>query len=549
MFFRWGARLAVTTEKNKGSAHMLLGRNRNLRFLKRRIVLGLLGSTLAFGYQASDAQAQMRTGRSTRDLYSNSPTKPAMTEDEESESAVQPASYSEAPAKRTKQRTQRTAKSAVRQASHASHVVQASCPDCQGGGGGGHVLEEPGEYVSVGDGMGCDSCGSFDSCDPCDPCDDRFMPSATGGFDPCDPCQGNLFSSLLQHLHFRVEAAQFYQTASNLPALVTGGPQATAQNVVGQIGRTDTTFLLGNSPTNTNPVLTNRDGRTGFRTSIGSWLDRSRSRGILFRAYDTGAWDTNFLADQTINPVMTRPFFDVTANAQSTALIAYPNVATGNVDATIYSRSYGGDLLVRRSLGCGQGSRWEFLMGYQRAQLNDRLRVSSTTTAVANGTILNIQDRFDTENSFNGVAFGLNSFSRFENWSLDSMFKLGFGNMERDVSIAGFRRTTVSANNIAEESQGLLARNTNSGNTTSDTFAVVPELNLNLGYRFTYRLDLTLGYSFLALPKVARSADQIDDQLRSNLSNPLVGDIAPLRSFAERSYMLHSLNYGLQWRY
>jgi hypothetical protein len=188
-------------------------------------------------------------------------------------------------------------------------------------------------------------------------------------------------------------------------------------------------------------------------------------------------------------------------------------------------------------------------MGYQRAQLNDRLRVSSTTTAVANGTMLDIQDRFDTENSFNGVAFGLNSFSRIENWSLDSMFKLGFGNMERDVSIAGFRRTTVSANNIAEESQGLLARNTNSGNTTSDTFVVVPELNLNLGYRFTYRLDLTLGYSFLALPKVARSADQIDDQLRSNLSNPLVGDIAPLRSFAERSYMLHSLNYGLQWRY
>ncbi len=522
---------------------MLLGRNRNLRSLKRRIVLGLLGSTLALGYQVSEAQAQMRTGRNTRDLYSKA--KAAPNETEESESDVELASYSEASAPSSKRRVTTTTNRSVRHASHSSRVVQASCQDCEAGGGAGHVLEESEVYVGSSGGMDCDSCGSYDPCG----CEDRFMPSAMGGYNGCDPCQGNLFSSLLQQLHFRVEAAQFYQTASNLPALVTGGPQATAQNLVGQIGRTDTTFLLGNSPTNTNPVLTNRDPKTGFRTSIGSWLDRSRSRGILFRAFDTGAWDTNFVADQTQNPVMTRPFFDVTANAQSTALIAYPNVATGNVDATIYSRSYGGDILVRRALGCGQRSRWEFLMGYQRAQLNDRLRVSSTTTAVANGTMLDIQDRFDTENSFNGVAFGLNSFSRVENWSLDSMFKLGFGNMERDVSIAGFRRTTVSANNIAEESQGLLARNTNSGNTTSDTFVVVPELNLNLGYRFTYRLDLTLGYSFLALPKVARSADQIDDQLRSNLSNPLVGDIAPLRSFAERSYMLHSLNYGLQWRY
>jgi hypothetical protein len=273
-----------------------------------------------------------------------------------------------------------------------------------------------------------------------------------------------------------------------------------------------------------------------------------RTRGILFRAFDTGNWDTEFNTNQTINPVITRPFFNVSTNAQSTVVVAFPGSATGNVAASITSASSGGDILLRRNWIQSHGNRWDFLWGYQTAQLDDSLLINSTSIA-NNQTSLNIRDQFSTQNHFDGLALGLNSFSRVENWSLDTMVKLGFGSMEREVTIEGFRRTTVSPGNFSDQNQGLLARATNSGTTTSNTFVVVPELNLTLGYRLTYRIDLTLGYSLLALPKVARASDQIDPSLRVNLSNPLVGDVAPTRTLAEENYVLQSFNYGLQWRY
>ena len=81
------------------------------------------------------------------------------------------------------------------------------------------------------------------------------------------------------------------------------------------------------------------------------------------------------------------------------------------------------------------------------------------------------------------------------------------------------------------------------------TFIVSPETNLTLGYRLTRRLEATIGYSYLGLPKVARVADQLDPQLASNLSNPPTGASTPSFSLRESNYSLHSLDYGLQWRY
>jgi hypothetical protein len=62
-------------------------------------------------------------------------------------------------------------------------------------------------------------------------------------------------------------------------------------------------------------------------------------------------------------------------------------------------------------------------------------------------------------------------------------------------------------------------------------------------------LEATVGYNYLCLPKVARASDQIDPQLAANLSNPLVGAARPSFNFVESNYALHSLNYGLQFRY
>ena len=131
------------------------------------------------------------------------------------------------------------------------------------------------------------------------------------------------------------------------------------------------------------------------------------------------------------------------------------------------------------------------------------------------------------------------------------MVKLGLGNMENSVAIDGSTIITVPGipGSTSTTAQGLLARNTNQGNYAFNTFVVTPETNLTFGYRLTRRLEATVGYSYLGLPKVARVADQLDPQLASNLSNPPTGERTPSFSLKESNYSLHSVDYGLQWRY
>ncbi|HUP80288.1 MAG TPA: BBP7 family outer membrane beta-barrel protein, partial [Pirellula sp.] len=154
-------------------------------------------------------------------------------------------------------------------------------------------------------------------------------------------------------------------------------------------------------------------------------------------------------------------------------------------------------------------------------------------------------------NRFNGMVLGLNGIMRERCWSLSGMVKLGFGNLERSVDIDGSSTITVPGNpgSTSTSASGLLARNTNAGNYVQSTFIVSPETNLTLGYRLHRRLEATIGYTYLGLPKVARVANQLDPQLASNLSNPPTGASTPSFSLLSSNYALHSLNYGLQWRY
>jgi hypothetical protein len=126
---------------------------------------------------------------------------------------------------------------------------------------------------------------------------------------------------------------------------------------------------------------------------------------------------------------------------------------------------------------------------------------------------------------------------------------LGLGNLERNVTISGFQSISVPGTSPSISDQGLLARSTNNGVYQSNTFVISPEVNVTLGYRLTKNLDATVGYGYLGLPKVVRAADQIDPQMASNLSNPLTGAARPSFTLKEDDFSLHSLSYGLQYRY
>lgn len=121
------------------------------------------------------------------------------------------------------------------------------------------------------------------------------------------------------------------------------------------------------------------------------------------------------------------------------------------------------------------------------------------------------------------------------------MFKLGLGDMQRDVTIAGFQKV----GSAAASNNGLLARSPANGVYSSNTFVFSPEVNVTLGYRLTQNLEATLGYTYLGLPKVARAGEQIDTVADLDSANAA----RPRFTLQESNFSLHSLNYGLQYRY
>lgn len=183
----------------------------------------------------------------------------------------------------------------------------------------------------------------------------------------------------------------------------------------------------------------------------------------------------------------------------------------------------------------------EWLLGYQNARLTDSIDVHSTTTPVGSTNLLELRDQFRTVNQFNGATLGLSRILYSPRWSLGSMFKLGMGDLQRDVTISGFQKV----GNAQPTTNGLLARSPANGVYSTNTFVFSPEVNVTLGYRLTRNIEATLGYNYLGLPKVARAGQQIDTVSDLDSANPT----RPRFILQESNFSLHSLNYGLQYRY
>ena len=535
--------------------------------LRTALKIGIGGGTFAVGTSilTTPALAQLRTGRTTdREFYQASEPAEAISithrkTKSKTKSAVVQASatdlvFSEEvpvsePVKKPSNAVHRPSGSNT-----SSRVIQAGCKNCQAGIAHSHrpIAARSSQEDMIEDNS------QFD--EPSVLSDNIHDPNSMVFGSSCERCRTScgpailiqppgILSSLLRRMQFRIEAATFWPDGQNLPQLVTTRRPENDPATDGLIGEAETVNLFGGSE-----VL--GGAAQGVRGELGSYLDEARTHGFLFRFFDGGSNSLTFSSTPTSEPVVTRPFFSTADNAQSTVAVNFPNSTSGSLNANISSEVYGGDILYRKLILKDCAGRIEFLTGYQTARLADSLLISSTTTALFNtpapaGTISQITDRFSTVNRFNGIALGFSGILRERQWSLSGMVKLGLGNMENSVSIDGSSTITVPGNpsSTSTTADGLLARNTNQGNYAFNTFVVTPETNLTFGYRLTRRLEATVGYSYLGLPKVARVADQLDPQLASNLSNPPIGARTPSFSLRESNYSLHSLDYGLQWRY
>jgi hypothetical protein len=225
-------------------------------------------------------------------------------------------------------------------------------------------------------------------------------------------------------------------------------------------------------------------------------------------------------------------------------------IMQGRAEVFTATQLWGGEANLTANLYRSESLRLDGLGGFRYLGMNDLLTVAAAVTAGGSGAIY---DRFYTENHFYGAQVGARA-----TWCLGSFqavltAKAALGDSHDILSISGNAGLPAFAMTGAPQLPGgFYTAASNIGRSSKDSFAVVSETNLSLGYRVTDWLSLSAGYSFLYWSQVMRTGDQITRNINPNFNpafssfgTPLSGPAEPSRLERETSFWAHGVNFGV----
>jgi hypothetical protein len=321
----------------------------------------------------------------------------------------------------------------------------------------------------------------------------------------------------------------------------------------GVLGDPSTTVLFGDQ-------LINNTSRSGGRVTLGWWINpNNRIEGDFFIL---GQANAAFNASSPNTAILARPFFNLRTGLQDSNVVAFPGQLQGSLAAVETSQFLGAGLHGTHNLVCGnfcddRQCRVDFLYGYRYLQLQENLSISGTSTAIDPngvppvGTSFLTSDKFSAFNNFNGADLGLIAESRCDRWCLTTIGRLGLGGTFERVTIGGNTTAMLAGGTPTTTSGGLLALPSNIGTYRNTVFAVVPELELKLGFDLTPCLRFTVGYDLIYWSRVVRPGGQIDTFVNTSQSSgrPLVGTPGPLFAFHESDLWIQGVSVGGELRF
>ena len=322
-----------------------------------------------------------------------------------------------------------------------------------------------------------------------------------------------------------VDYLGWWVKGNHVPPLVTTSPQGTPQAQAGVLGQPGTSILFGDQ-------RVDNQFRNGGRITIGGWLVGD-VWAIEGNYYALNTANTNyaaasvFSAGPTNDPILARPFFDPTLNggagAQHQLLLAFPNFNAGgtlvnldgtvNVHASSTIQSSGVQLKRLVGIDCMKDHRMFLTGGYRFFRMEEGLQIADTISPVGGafpaGSQLAHFDSFGTKNNFQGGDIGLFSDLRRGRWVLETQPKIAFGNMHEIVNIDGQTKVN-NGTTLAGFPGGLLTQVSNMGVYRRNQFALIPEINVKLGFQITQGWRATAGYNFTYITRVVRPGNEVD---------------------------------------
>ena len=351
-----------------------------------------------------------------------------------------------------------------------------------------------------------------------------------------------------QHrLWLRAEYLLWWIKDSNMPALLTTGPVGDPRP--GSLDSPDTSILFGGGQDNKN--------RSGGRFVAGwRFTEDDDSLGLEAGYFFLGPRAIGTFQASPGNPVLARPFANVNSGIQDSSLVAWPGLVSGSVRIQAPSFLQGAEMNLVSAMMHADCLRLEAFLGFRYLNLGEGLHIDEVDQVSAispqlPGSGIIVRDRFDVQNNFFGGQLGARAEVRWERLSLNLLAKVALGDSSETVSIHG----STQIDTQPEIGAGLLALSSNSGRFQHNAFAVVPEVNVSIGFQVTEHFRAFAGYSFLYWSQVARPGDQVDLGLNENLvpTSKTFGAAGgpPRPAFALHStdFWAHGINLGLEFRY
>jgi hypothetical protein len=343
----------------------------------------------------------------------------------------------------------------------------------------------------------------------------------------------------------RAEFLFWTMSGGHVQPLATTGPAGAPIAVPGFPGRT--TVFGDNDPLS--------DPRSGAKFTIGSWLDSSRTIGVEASGFWLSQQRSNFL-DGSLNGsriVASSPFVDPTTNLATSVLISFPGVAAGTTDIAITGRSlWGAEALLRPLLAAGDGWRLDGLAGFRYRGFAETLDIHNTVEPLAApGTTIVSQDSLRAENTFQGGALGFDYQKDCGSWIFTVRPTVGIGPMFTTVDRNGV--TVIRAPGTADLifPGGIYNLPSNGGQVHSNDWTVIPELDVRVSKMILDCLRLSVGYSAIYLPSVARVGEQIDPFVNPGMIPPAApgGPLRPFPILEHSSMWLQGFTVGMELRF
>ncbi len=381
--------------------------------------------------------------------------------------------------------------------------------------------------------VGCNSCGSIG----CHGCDD-YGPGYS-----CPPGVG---------LWIRADYLVWYERDMDtipLATTSTGIPATNADDLL-DLDAAETSVLFGGRGLSDDPL-------NGWRLEVGAWLDAGATFGIFGRYFEVEDRSFGFAANSNQFDFLGIPFFNADDASEDALELVVQGERTGAVAIEIEGGLRNWEILFRQLSETGSNYRLDWVYGYRNLRLFEDLRLDASTTNfvplgnIAQDTSISLNDTFRVKNQFHGVDFGVTGHSHEGCWSLDFLLKVALGVMDQEVTVDGQQFNIIPGTDPAINIGGLFSQETNIGKNDENTFSVIPEFNINLGYAITPNLDFTIGYTFIFVSDVIRAGSAIDRSIDIGLLADLdpVNSSRPQINFDDTSYYIHGLNLGLTARF